>query len=65
MPYNHLYILLQLYPDKDWSWYWLSRNPNITWEIVCSDQDKPWDWSGLSENPNISWEIVCSNPDKP
>jgi len=41
MPYNHLYILLQLYPDKDWNWYGLSGNPNITWEIICSNPDKP------------------------
>jgi len=57
--------LLQLYPDKPWNWYGLSSNPNISWEIVCSNPDKPWDWYELSMNPNITLEIVCSNPDKP
>jgi hypothetical protein len=23
-------------------WYGLSRNPNITWDIVKNNQDKPW-----------------------
>jgi hypothetical protein len=43
----------------------LSRNPNITWEIVQANPDKPWDFVWLSANPNITWEIVQSNPDKP
>ena len=30
MPYNHLYILLKLFPDADWDYIWLSMNPNIT-----------------------------------
>jgi len=64
MQYNHLYILLQLYPDKSWDWYELSWNPNITWEMVCSNPDKPWNWCYLSKHPNITWEVVCSNPDK-
>ena len=34
MPFNHLYILLQLYPDKPWDWSAISDNPNITWEII-------------------------------
>ena len=53
MPYNHLYILLQLYPDKPWDWAGLSQNPNITWEIIQAHPDKPWDYDGLSINPNI------------
>jgi hypothetical protein len=52
-------------PDKHWDWGWLSRNPNITWEIVEANPDKPWDWNGLSINPNFSWDIVNANPDKP
>jgi hypothetical protein len=51
--------------DKNWDWYWLSTNPNITWDIVKANLDKPWDWYGLSTNPNITWDIVISNPDKP
>jgi hypothetical protein len=38
-------------PDKPWNWGCLSRNPNITWEIVKDNPDKPWDWYYLSEKP--------------
>ena len=31
-------------------WEWLSKTPNITWEIVKDNPDKPWDWSYLSQN---------------
>ena len=37
-------------PDKPWTWYGLSRNPNITMEDVKDNPDKPWDWEGLSYN---------------
>ena len=42
----------------------ISRNPNITWEIVLCNPDRPWDYSGLSENPNITIDIINANPDK-
>jgi len=44
--------------------YYLSKNPNITWEIVLKNPNKPWAWDGLSQNPNITWEIVSQNLDK-
>ena len=37
-------------PDKDWDWESISRNPNITWDIIRDNQDKPWNWSALSKN---------------
>jgi len=46
-------------------WKYLSKNPNITWEIVKDNLDKPWNWNYLSANPNITLEIVKDNPDKP
>ena len=61
---NHLLTLLKLYPDKEWSWFWLSENPNITWDIVQKNPQIPWDWYWLSTNPNITWDIVQANPDK-
>ena len=51
-------------PDKDWNWYYISCNPNITWEIIRDNPDKPWDWYSISMNPNITWEIIRDNPDK-
>ena len=45
--------------------YWLSQNPNITWDVVNSNPDKPWDWFWLSRHPNITWDVITSNPEKP
>ena len=25
---------VNLFPDKDWDWFQLSENPNITWEDI-------------------------------
>ena len=38
--------------DKPWEWGWggLSRNPNITFDIVLAHPDKPWNWNDLSQN---------------
>ena len=52
-------------PEKPWSWFGLSRNPNIMWKIVRDNPEKPWNWFFLSKNPNITWEIVRDNPEKP
>ena len=51
-------------PDIPWDWDILSRNPNITWDIVQQNPDKKWNWWELSKNPNITWDIVQQNPDK-
>ena len=51
--YNHLTVLLKLYPDKAWHWDGLSRNPNITFDIVLQNLDRI-SWFDLSENKFIS-----------
>ena len=38
-------------PDKPWAWSCLSRNPNITFDMVLTHHELPWNWSGLSANP--------------
>jgi hypothetical protein len=50
-------------PNKDWNYTYLSRNENITFEIVQTIPDKDWDYFGLSQNSNITWRIVQDNPD--
>ena len=62
---NHLVTLMNLFPDKDWNWCELSRNPSITFDIMLNNLDKPWDWRYLSMNPNITFDIVLDNLDKP
>ena len=42
----------------------LSKNPNITWEIVKDNPDEDWNWRGLSGNQNITLEIVKDNINK-
>ena len=49
-------------PEYDWKYYLLSRNPNITWEIVKNNPDKNWDYNWVSENSNITIDIVKNNP---
>src|SRR5438270_379338 len=49
-------------PDKPWNWVWLSYNPNITWEIVCSNPDKSWDLDWLLWNLKITWDIIEKYP---
>ena len=52
-------------PDKPWKWSSMSKNPNITWEIIRDNPDKPWDWYYISMNSNITMDIIRDNPDKP
>lgn len=40
----------------------LSKNPNITWEIVQRHPEKKWNLDFLSSNPTITWDIVQANP---
>ena len=46
------------------NWFDISKNPNITWEIIQDNPDKDWGWYGISQNPNITGDTVQNNPDK-
>ena len=37
-------------PDKPWNYSYLSKHPNITWEIVQNNPDFPWEYNYLSNN---------------
>ena len=50
--------------DKEWDWYQLSCNINITIDIVESHPNKPWRWDGLSSNANITFDTVLRYPKK-
>jgi hypothetical protein len=62
---NELLKIYDFYPNKEWNYFELSKNPNITWDLIQNYLDKPWDYSMLSLNPNINWDIIRFNPDKP
>ena len=36
--------------DKDWNWSWISKNPNITMDIIRDNPDKPWNWRLIHVN---------------
>ena len=40
----------------------LSRNPNITWEIIKNNPNLNWNYKHLSSHKNITWDIVKNNP---
>ena len=50
---NRFWKFMEAHPDKEWNWYWISKNPNITWEIIEANPDKPWNWALLNQHPNI------------
>lgn len=60
---NSLVKFLESFPNENWSWFHISKNPNITWDYVQKNLDKPWSKKGLSLNPSITWEIIQANPD--
>ena len=45
-------------PNKPWNWDEMSRNPNITPDIIQQNLDKDWNWRYLSMNENITWDII-------
>ena len=47
---NDLIKLLAHFPDKSWNWYYISLNPNITWEIIRDNPEIPWNWATISYN---------------
>ena len=69
---NHLLTLLKLFPNESWNYYEVSRNPNITWDIIFNDPSllcikSRWIFPGLTRNPNpltTGWNIIKNNPNK-
>jgi hypothetical protein len=60
---NPLELLIEHFPDENWNWSSLSRNPLITWRIVRKFPEKPWLWSALSKKLRISWQTVLETPE--
>lgn len=55
---NDLITLITLFPDKEWDWYHISKNPNITWKFIQENPTLPWKWQSISQNPSITFEII-------
>ena len=56
MPYNHLNVLLNIFPDGEWDWDRLGKNPGLSWGAVIENPGAPWDWDWLSTNRAVAWE---------
>lgn len=50
--------------NVEWNPRGVSRNPNVTWDIVEKNPGYPWSFYDLSFNPNISREIAIRNISK-
>ncbi len=63
---NTLQRLIEKYPDKDWDWTELSRNPCITPDFVERHMDKGWFWNryALSLNPSVTLDFIEKHLDK-
>ena len=49
-------------PDNDWKWKEISRNPNLTMQIINDNPDKDWDY--ISMNSNLTMDFINDNPKK-
>ena len=57
--------LILKYPNKDWNWEGISKNPNISIEFIETYTDKPWCWKyGVSDNPNLTMDFIEKFIDK-
>ena len=61
---NKFFKLILDNPDKNWDWYAIGKNPNITMKIILDNPDKNWNWDAISENPNVLMKDILNNPDK-
>jgi len=58
--HEHLSIdlILNNLDHTEWNWYGVSKNSNITMEIVNQNPALPWNNRGLSRNPNLTIDQV-------
>jgi hypothetical protein len=58
---NHWLEYILANPTKEWSWEYISANPNIRWDDIIRNPNLPWKYEFLSRNPNITVNIINSN----
>ncbi len=49
--------------DKPWDWYFLSINPNLSFQYVLDHPELPWYWYGLSRD--VPFKYVLDHPKLP
>lgn len=58
MSCNHLYILLQLFPDNPWDIVEISKNPTLYWATLLSLHEQS--WLHILENPTFTSDDFTS-----
>jgi len=53
--------LLELYPDNQWTWFELSKNPAISCDFIRNN-NLPWIIEGLARHPHIELDIIFNHP---
>jgi hypothetical protein len=43
------------------AWRGISKNPNITMDIIEQNKQYPWEYKYVSENPNLTFEFIQNN----
>ena len=47
--------MINQYPNKDWNWYNISRNPGITMQDIIKYPEYPWKWNSVFGH-SFSWD---------
>lgn len=53
--------LLDVFPQKKWNWYSVSRNPNLTLHYVVNHPNLPWDWAHILNVYNVCKNEIYNN----
>ena len=57
------YSIINMWPNKKWNWYQLSKNKNLDFNFLRENIHRPWTLYLISANPNIvnNFDIVYQN----
>jgi hypothetical protein len=61
---NITWEMIANYLTPDCDWWFISRCPKVTWNIIIDNPHLPWEWKfmGIGSNPNITWKIIQDHP---
>ncbi len=45
---NPTLYIINRFPNKNWIWYTISKNPNIGLDYIFAHLDKDWHWEAVS-----------------
>jgi len=58
--------IIQANNDKQWCWYNMCSNPNMSIDCVLANPELPlWNWTALSVHTNVTLDIIKANPEVP